>query len=170
MNEHTWSARGLDMTRQTEARAGSRTIAVTALYWLELQTLKLDFRKLKQTNRSGVDSWWVSTGGKARGPCRFTEILKLVLDGAGTVAAVPESSANENPVPWRTISYQAWWSNPRTARLWTIAFWLTAAFFGWALVCLITPFSFQRPVEFAYWLLVVCATIRTARLRGRLTS
>lgn len=167
MNEDTWFGRAMNMTRPNESATRNRSIAVSALYWFELKALELDYRRLKQSNPSKVDSWWASTGGEAQGPCRFIDILKLVLNGAGTVAAVPESSAHEDPTPWKTIAYKAWWSNPRTAWIWTIGFWLTAIFFGWAFVCAITPFAFQRPAEISYCLLIVCAAIRTTRLRAR---
>jgi hypothetical protein len=147
-----------------------RTLALAVLHWIELQYLHLEFRAVKRHRRSPDDEWWATFGDAARPSCRFTDILRNVLDGASPAAVVHHSLINEEPVPWQTIHYRAWWSDPFTARVWTIAFWLGWSMFGWFLVCLATPAAAQTVAQLAYWLLVAGIVIKRKALARRLSN
>ena len=138
-----------------------RTLPLEVLHWIEGQHLTFELRRLKADRQTDEDTWWFACGDASPCCCGFREILHAVLDGASPAAVVHASRASEEPVPWRSIHYRAWWSEPLTAKIWTVAFWSACLLFGWFLVCLITPLGAQTVGQVAYLLTVL--GIATAR-------
>ena len=135
------------------------------LYWMELQYLSVAFKRLRQHGNSEEDVWWIWVDSEVRGPFRFVEVLKAVLDGSGCTNIVHHSRASEDPTPWETLYYQPWWSNGLIARFWTVAFWFTLALLGWIVVTRALPWGSHKLVDAAYWLAVACIIVKRKSLR-----
>ena len=118
---------------------GKRSIALTVLYWLELQAVNLQFGRIKQREALRGDSWWVSVNGQLQGPSSFADVLKVVVDSGFPVAVVHAELSDQDPTPWQTINYRSLIAQPLTARIWTISFWFGCFVMGWFFVCLIAP-------------------------------
>ena len=129
--------------------------AIDALRWIERQSLAIELRALKSQSIAGEDAWWFAYGTEPARSCRFNDMLDALLDGASPAAVVHASRTEDDPVPWRAIHYRAWWSNPLTSKIWTIAFWTTWAVFGWFLVCLAFPPGGQTAGQLTYFICLI---------------
>ncbi|HEX8296069.1 MAG TPA: hypothetical protein VF593_07195 [Chthoniobacteraceae bacterium] len=149
--------------------------ALALLYALELHTLSGDHAQIARPFAGQPDRWWVAVDGEAQGIFTFKDALRLLLDGLPHVAVLHESKAEEDPAPWVGLNYQPWWSHRGTAIAWTAGFWTVCALLGWAFVCLISPFRFQKAAEILYWLSVaavaikLCAAEQVAAIRSQFT-
>jgi hypothetical protein len=149
---------------ETVRNSSFRSVPVRLLRWIERRYLELAFRGLRHATKAEEDAWWFAFGNDAVGPCRLDDIFDSVLDGCSPAGIVHVSKAGDVPAPWQTISYRAWWSNPATARVWTVGFWLGCFVFGWFFVCLATPLGGQGPAQLAYLLAVTAIVINRRRM------
>jgi hypothetical protein len=162
MDDQTSTLSGSEAALQTETSSGKRNLALSSLYWLELQAVKFQTRAVEKTNPSKIDCWWASVDGSTQGPYCFAEIQHSLLQGFGTLSVLPEARSGEDSAPWQTVSYRPLWLQRPTALVWTASFWLLAAVLGWAFVCLLAPISIEGPVQLAYWIIVAIAALVNA--------
>ena len=125
-------------------------IALAALYWIERQMLRVDYGRFRKAHSS--DAWWTEFDEQAEGPMPFEQVLEKVLHGYSPLKVVHQSASEEDVIPWRAISYRAWWLHPQTALIWTIGFWMATSLAGWAAVFSIFPPSWRTAVQVVYWI------------------
>jgi hypothetical protein len=151
MNEHTIADGGITEPL-TEAPLDKLSTPMALLYAFELETLNMDQAKITKPYRGRADQWWVSAAGATDGPVPFRTALKSLMNGAGEIAVLHDSAAQEEPAPWRAITYRPYWQRPSVATTWTIGFWASCAFAGWAVLCILAPRAVEAPLEILYWI------------------
>ena len=150
-----------------------RPLAISILYWVERIGLHAHYRRFVKQYRGQDDAWWMGYGEKTHGPYRFEEILKMVVEGFSPVMVLHDSLAGVEPVPWKRISYQALWSNPKVERPWTLCLRFLVALVIYLFFCAVTPFRFHTEMTMLYWALVciwllAVPILRNGKLGGRL--
>jgi hypothetical protein len=151
MNEHTLLGGGIT-EHATEAPLDKLSTPMALLYAFELETLNMDQTRITKPYRGAADQWWVSAAGVTDGPVPFRTALKSLMNGAGEIAVLHDSAAQEDPAPWRAIAYRPYWLRPSVAITWTMGFWASSAFAGWAVLCILTPRAIEAPLEIVYWI------------------
>lgn len=119
----------METEEDLESRVPSpkRGIALSVLYWAEFLGLHMECGSLRKPHQGMEDAWWVSYEEEIDGPYRFSDVLKIALDGCSPILTVHASVGGEDPVPWHEIAYRPIWSNPRVAMLWGRGFWVVVA-------------------------------------------
>lgn len=162
----TIATTSIDSTAGVGRATGKQSISLAVLYRIERWYLSLLLNSLKRHSQASEDAWWISEGSEVRGPVRFAEVLRTVLDESATRGVVHHSRISEEPAPWQAITYQPWWSNRLIARFWTVSFWFFWALLGWVLLDIAMPRVPHKARDIVYWLTLLSVTGKRQVLRA----
>ena len=131
-----------DSVDETNANEDNKfkPIAVKLLRSLELMGLRVSYSSLKKAY--STDGWWILREDEVTGPHAFNEVLQLLIEGAGSLAVVHESLANEENAPWHPLSYNPKWMNPRAVFFWKIGLGALSGLLLFLLVRFLVPLQF----------------------------
>lgn len=137
-------------TPANEPVSQNRGIALSVLHWIELQSLRFEFRRIRDKHAFRKDEWWVTQSEEISGPVTFKGALDILLTGGVPIAVVHDSVAEEDPTPWEPLSYSSWVAQPGIVRIWKPAFWIAAVSLGWVALYFVVPSILRIPAQIAY--------------------
>jgi hypothetical protein len=141
---------------------------LTTLAWLETMALKTEMAPYLRRSR-GSDRWYVCQGDETFGPVPFAKIMRMLLRGEGPLPVLHESDVDQQPPPWRVLTYRTWPMGTAARIAWIAGCWLFAVCAGFVIVSLATPLS-ARPMVGAVYLALVAAAGVWLGVRARGTA